>query len=179
MSLHRLFVALRPPRVLRSALIAAMHGVSGARWQSDDQLHLTLKFIGEVDHHQAEDIAAALGMIHAPPVTLALSGVGSFSRKDSPHTLWAGVTPHAPLVALHHKVEQACARAGIAPEPRAYQPHITLARLNRSAGPVAPFIALHADLHSLPADIGHVTLFESTLGHGGARYEPVARYPLD
>mgnify|MGYP001113377463 CR=1 FL=1 len=63
MSTHRLFVALRPPRPIRARLIAAMHGISGARWQDDDQLHLTLRFIGEVDRHRAEDIAAALGAL--------------------------------------------------------------------------------------------------------------------
>ncbi|MBL0915966.1 MAG: RNA 2',3'-cyclic phosphodiesterase, partial [Sphingopyxis sp.] len=69
MSTHRLFVALRPPHSIRLALIAAMHGISGARWQDDEQLHLTLRFIGEVDHHRAADIAAALGSPYAPSYT--------------------------------------------------------------------------------------------------------------
>lgn len=179
MSTHRLFVALRPPQPIRAALIAAMHGISGARWQVDDQLHLTLRFIGEVDHHRAEDIAAALGALHAPAPTVHIAGVGLFDRRARPHMVWAGIEPLAPLAALHRKVEQLLTRVGVAPETRAFFPHITLARLNRGSGPVAPFLALHNDLASAPFTFGHVTLFESEMGHGGSRYHPVARYPLD
>ena len=179
MSTHRLFVALRPPRAIRALLIDAMHGLAAARWQSDEQLHLTLRFIGEVDHHRAEDIAAALGYLHAPAVTARISGVGTFERQGRPHSLWAGVEPHALLAALHRKVDQCLVRVGIAPETRAFAPHITLARLNRSAGPVAPFLALHGDLASAPFLFSDVILFESELARGGARYHPVARYPLE
>lgn len=178
MSTHRLFVALRPPRAIREMLISAMHGVSGARWQSEEQLHLTLRFIGEVDRHRAEDIAAALGAIYAPAVTARIAGVDLFERHGRPHMLWAGVEPHEPLGALHRKVDQLLARVGVAPETRAFLPHITLARLNRGSGPVAPFLALNSDLASPPFEFGHVTLYESEMGHGGSRYHPVARYPL-
>ncbi|PAL21884.1 RNA 2',3'-cyclic phosphodiesterase [Sphingopyxis sp. GW247-27LB] len=179
MSTHRLFVALRPPRAIRAALIGAMHGLAAARWQSDEQLHLTLRFIGELDRHRAEDIAAALGVLHAPAVAARIAGVGLFERQGRPHTIWAGVEPSAPLAALHRKVDQCLARVGVAPETRAFTPHITLARLNRSAGPVAPFLALHGDLASASFLFDHVILYESELAHGGSRYHPVARYPLD
>lgn len=178
MSTHRLFVALRPPRAIRDQLIAAMHGISAARWQSDDQLHLTLRFIGEVDRHRAEDIAAALGSLHAPAIIARLAGVGMFERRGRPHTVWAGVEPQEPVAALHRKVDQLLARVGVDPETRAFQPHITLARLGHAAGPVAPFLALHSDLASAPFASGHVLLYESEMGHGGSRYHPVARYPL-
>jgi len=179
MSTHRLFVALRPPHAIRAALIAAMHGISGARWQDDDQLHLTLRFIGEVDHHRAEDIAAALGALHAAAVTARIAGVSLFERQGRAHMMWAGVEPHEPITALQRKVDQLLARVGIAPETRAFVPHITLARLNRASGPVAPFLALHSDLASSDFIFGHVTLYESEMGHGGSRYHPVARYPLE
>jgi 2'-5' RNA ligase len=178
MSTHRLFVALRPPRPVRDILLAAMHGISGARWQNDEQLHLTLRFIGEVDRHMAEDIAAALGALYAPTVTAQIAGVDLFERHGRPHMAWAGVEPHEALGALHRKVDQLLARVGIAPQTRAFVPHITLARLNRGSGPVAPFLALNSDLSSPPFEFGHVTLYESEMGHGGSRYHPVARYPL-
>lgn len=179
MSTHRLFVALRPPHAIRAALIAAMHGISGARWQDDEQLHLTLRFIGEVDRHRAEDIAAALGALHASAVTARIAGVSLFERQGRPHMVWAGVEPYEPIAALHRKVEQLLARVGVEPERRAFVPHVTLARLNRASGPVAPFLALHSDLASPPFAFGHVTLYESEMGHGGSRYHPVARYPLE
>ena len=179
MSTHRLFVALRPPHPVRALLRAAMDGITAARWQDDDQIHLTLRFIGAVDHHQAEDIAAALGALHGAAVTARIAGVGLFERKGSPHTVWAGVEPLAPLAALHRKVDQLLARVGVAEETRAFLPHITLARLNRAAGPVAPFLAQSSDLASPDFAFAHVILYESELAHGGARYHPVARYPLE
>ena len=179
MSSHRLFVALRPPRPIRDLLRAAMHGISAARWQDDDQLHLTLRFIGEVDRHRAEDIAAALGALHAPAITARIAGVGLFDRRGAPHMIWAGVEPLAQLAALQRKIDQLLARVGVEAETRAFMPHVTLARLNRSAGPVAPFLALHSDLASAPFVFDHFILYESEMGHGGSRYHPVARYPLD
>lgn len=179
MSTHRLFVALRPPRPVRDLLLAAMHGIAGARWQNDEQLHLTLRFIGEVDRHRAEDIAAALGALHAPPVGARIAGVDLFERHGRPHMIWAKVEPHAPLAALHRKVDQLLARVGVAPETRSFIPHVTLARLNRGTGPAAPFLASNSDLAGPAFLFGHVILYESELGHGGSRYHPVARYPLD
>lgn len=178
MSSHRLFVALRPPRAVRETLIAAMHGISAARWQSDDQLHLTLRFIGEVDHHRAEDIAAALGALHSPPVTARIAGTSLFDRKGRPHMIWAGVEPAEPLAALHRKVDQLLARVGIPPANRSFVPHITLARLGREAGPVASFLVQSGNLATPSFRFDHVILYESELGHGGSRYHPVARYPL-
>lgn len=178
MSSHRLFVALRPPPPIRALLLRAMHGIAGARWQNDEQLHLTLRFIGEVDRHRAEDIAAALGALHAPVIAARISGVGLFERQGRPHMVWADVAPHEALAALHRKVDQLVCRVGVAPETRAFVPHITLARLNRGSGPVASFLALNSDLASPPFDFTAVTLYESELGRGGSRYHPIARYSL-
>lgn len=177
--MHRLFVALRPPRAIREQLLRLMGGVPGARWQHDEQLHLTLRYIGEVGTHMAEDIAAALGSSRHAPLELQLAGCGMFDdRRGKPSALWAGVSPREPLAALHRKVDQAVIRAGLEPERRAYLPHITLARMSGSAGPVDRWLAEHAGLTSEPFTVDAMILFESRLGHGGASYEPVARYPL-
>lgn len=178
-SMHRLFVALRPPAEIRTRLTDLMEGVAGARWQEDDQLHLTLRFIGEVDGRAADDALAALAGVRQPPLTLALSGVGSFAARGRPNALWAGVTPHPPLAHLHKKLDQALVRAGLEPERRAYLPHITLARMPRSAGPVEPFLARHAGLASPAFTIGHFGLYESHIGQGGASYELVERFAME
>ena len=78
--MHRLFVAIRPPAAIRAILLGAMGGISGARWQDEDQLHLTLRFIGEVDRHRADDVHAALGAVHQAPFEIALSGIGAGGR---------------------------------------------------------------------------------------------------
>lgn len=176
--MHRLFVALRPPKETRSALLGLMGGVPGARWQDDDQLHLTLSFIGEADRHQAEDIADTLSAIDRPRPTIALQGAGAFDHKGQVHSLWAGIAPDDALHQLHDRINRALIAAGIRPEQRAFKPHVTLARLGKQAGPVEPFLARIAGLSGPPITLDAFFLFESRLGHNGARYEAVARYPL-
>lgn len=171
--MHRLFVAIRPPAAIRALLLAAMGGISGARWQNADQLHLTLRFIGEVDRHRAVDIHAALGGIHHAPFEIALNGVGAFDR-----AVWAGVAPHAPLKALHNKVDAALLRVGVEPDQRAFLPHITLARLNRSSGPVGNLLEEAGGLASPLFAIDGFALYESALTPDGAVYSIVERYRL-
>jgi RNA 2',3'-cyclic 3'-phosphodiesterase len=177
--MHRLFVALRPPPAIRAALLAATgDGAAGVRWQDDEQLHLTLRFIGEVERTQAEDVAAALAGVMAPVPTVRVEGVGAFDQRGRVDTLWARVVPAEPLAALHRKVDQALVRCGLPPEHRAYLPHITLARMNAAAGAADAFLQHHAALASPPFRLDHFLLYESHLGHEAARYEAVGRYPL-
>lgn len=174
----RLFAAIRPPAPIRDYLVGLMGGISGARWQDDDQLHLTLRFIGEVDHHTARDVHAALGGLHHPPFDLAISGLGMFDRRGMPDAVWAGVAPPEPVRALHNKVDQAIARIGLAPEHRVFHPHITLARLGRGAGPVHDFLARSAGAVSAPFRVEDFVLFESSLTTDGAVYTAIEHYPL-
>ncbi len=176
--LHRLFVALRPPAPMRRKLLDIMDGVEGARWQDEGQLHVTLRYIGAVERPVAEDIAVALQAVHAPALDLALSGVGRFDTGSRGRALWAGVTPQDAVGALHRKVDHALIRIGLPPEGRAFLPHITLARLNRTSGPVDNFLAAQAALSSPPQRFDHLILYESHLGQDGAWYEPIVRYPL-
>lgn len=177
--MHRLFVAFALPAAIRTRLIAMMGGIPGARWQDDAQLHLTLRFIGSVDRHAAEEIALALSRVHASPIEIALSGVGQFETRGRPNAVWAGVSPHGELAALHRKIDQALVRAGQEPERRAYLPHITLARMNAASGAADRFLEAQAGLASPPFTLEHFALFESHLGGEGASYEVVDRYRLE
>jgi 2'-5' RNA ligase len=174
----RLFVAIRPPAEIRRRLTGMMGGISGARWQSDEQLHLTLRFIGEVDRHQAEDAAAALAAIHHPRFEVAVTGLGTFERRGRAEVVWAGVGPQEPLKALHNKVDQALARVGVAPDRRAFHPHITIARLNRSAGAVEGLMASLSGFATDPFAVDGFALYESRLTPEGAVYSVLERYPL-
>ena len=178
--MHRLFVALRPPAHIRDRLAATMARVPGARWQDDAQLHLTVRFVGAVERPVAEDVAAALAGVIAPAPAVAIAGVGRFERRGRTEALWAGVTPHDALAALHRKVDHALVRCGLEPERRAYLPHVTLARFGRSATNegVDAWLADHVALASPAFAFEELILFESTLGGGGARYDPVAGWPL-
>ena len=176
--MHRLFVAIRPPGEIRDLLIDAMHDSPELRWVADENLHVTLRFIGEVERPLAEDIAAALGRIHSGRFELGISGVGMFDQRNG-GALWAGIQPKAPIAALAAKVERACQAAGLEAERRAFHPHVTLARFGRQSRPrAAAFIERKRALTSPPFAVDRFTLFESRLSRHGASYDEIASYGL-
>ena len=176
--MHRLFVAIRPPEEVRDLLIDAMDDSPALRWVGDEQLHLTLRFIGEVERPIANDIAAALDRIRSPTLELRVNGVGKFEKRNG-GALWAGITPKEPVAALAGKVERALQQAGLEPEHRAFSPHITLARWNRrNSEAVDAFITRNADLRSDPFEVDSFILFESKLSRHGPHHEAIAEFPL-
>ena len=176
--MHRLFVAIRPPEAIRDLLIDAMDDSPDFRWQDDEQLHLTLRFVGEVERPVANDLADALSRIHAEHFQLRIAGVGRFEQRSS-GALWAGVEPKAPIAALAAKVERVCQQVGLEPERRSFHPHITLARWKgRRSREIATFLERTRGLASEPFEVRDLTLFESRLSRHGAHYEEVATFPL-
>jgi 2'-5' RNA ligase len=175
--MHRLFVALPIPEGVTDLLLDLMDGPERLRWVHADSLHITLRFIGEVDGATAEDVAAALGSLHFPAFHLALAGVGSFSHRRH-GALWAGVAPREPLAALAAKVERSVQSAGLPPETRAYHPHITLARWSGASPAIEGWLRHHAALASPPWHADRLTLFESRLGKAGPHYEEVVSVRL-
>jgi 2'-5' RNA ligase len=176
--MHRLFVAIRPPEAIRDLLIDAMDEGPGLSWVGEDNLHLTLRFIGEVERRQAEEIVTALEQISSESFQLEVAGAGRFDRRSG-GALWAGVRPRRPVAELAKKIDRACMLAGLEPEHRAFHPHITLARY-RSANAAAArdFERRLANLSSEPFDVSSFMLFESHLSRHGAHYEVVEVLPL-
>jgi 2'-5' RNA ligase len=176
--MHRLFVAIRPPENIRGLLIDAMDDTPEFRWQDEEQLHLTLRFVGEVERPVADDLADALARIRSRSFDIRIKGGGRFEQRNS-GALWAGVEPKEQLAALAAKVERACLAIGLEPERRAFHPHITLARWKgRRTREVADFLERRRGIASEPFAVSEFILFESRLGRHGAHYEEVANYPL-
>ncbi len=174
----RLFVALEIPEAIRQRLVLMSGGVPGARWMKEEQLHLTLRFIGEVDENEAHDIDDALATIRAGGFRLELAGVGEFGGKV-PRALWAGVRPNEALLHLQKKVETALHRIGVAPDERKFSPHVTLARLKGAPREkVAAFLSHHGLYASEAFAVERFVLFSSHLGCGGSVYHPERVYPL-
>jgi len=177
----RLFVALRPPHPIREYLCELMTGVPAARWQEDAQLHLTLRYIGEVNGHMVEEVAAVLAEVRAPTIEARLAGVGAFSRRERVHTLWAGVAPQEPIRRLFRKVDRALVRLGMEPERRAFVPHITVARLALAANATVETIRWqldHAALASTAFAVTQLSLYESHLQAEGAEYREIGSWRL-
>ena len=176
--MHRLFVAIRPPEEVIDLLVDAMDDSPELRWVGDEQLHLTLRFVGEVERPQANDLAIALGLIRFDRFALKVGSVGRFDQRSG-GALWAGVEPKAPVAALAAKVERICQEVGLAPERRAFHPHITLARWKgRSSRAADSFVERNRGLTSSPFAVESFVLYESHLSRHGPHYEAVERYLL-
>ncbi|MBV8800312.1 MAG: RNA 2',3'-cyclic phosphodiesterase [Alphaproteobacteria bacterium] len=174
----RLFVALALPDDVAQSLSMLQSGVPGARWSTREQLHLTLRFIGEMDEREASAIDEALAGISAPPFVLQLKGVGSFGGKN-PHALWAGVAANDSLMHLQRKIESAIQRLGFPAEQRKYTPHVTLARL-RATPPqrVMDYLSDHGLYASPLFEVSAFALFSSQLTPRGSIYVAEGEYPL-
>lgn len=175
----RLFAALPLPEPIREALLDPMEALPGARWQDADNLHVTLRFIGEVHARDAGDVMLALSRVAFAPFALRIAGVGHFERKNRATAVWARLAPSDDLGMLHQQAEAACQRAGLAAETRKFTPHVTLARLNSASGPIAPWLARHGDLALGPWTVDRFCLFESHLSRAGSTYEEIASFPAN
>ena len=175
----RLFVGLDLPPDLAADIAKLGFGLPGARWVAERNLHLTLRFIGEIDEGAAEDLHHALLEVEAEAFPVTLDGFGLFGDRHRARTLWLGVAASPPLHRLAAKVEQAAQRAGQPPEPRRFNPHITLARLSDTpAARLQDFIASAPALRGTVFPVERFTLFRSTLGRGGAEYDRLERYGM-
>jgi 2'-5' RNA ligase len=175
----RLFTALELPAAARERLAALAGGVPGARWIPAENMHLTIRFIGDVDEPTAGDLAEVLAAVRARAFDVVIEGVGAFSRGCKPSLLWAGVARNDALMHLQERIESALVRAGLPPEPRKFSPHVTLARLNDSRRPrVEEFIAAHSLLRLPPVRADSFTLFSSFHGREHPTYRAEARYDL-
>lgn len=173
----RLFVGLELLGPVKASLARLCYGVDGAQWQTEDQFHLTLRFIGQVETPGADDIRHSLGTVRFAPFDLRLSRLGMFGKADKPRSLWAGVEDAAPLHHLHDKIDQCLETCGIPSEERKYSPHVTLARMRGRSVRAAQYVAAHSDFTAAAFPVTHMSLYRSYPGNEGAHYEVLARYP--
>jgi len=174
----RLFVGIEFPPELKLELSLLCSGVPGARWVDPGNLHLTLRFIGEITEDLAADVDEALAELTARRLTLQLAGTGVFGG-NKPHALWVGVERHPDLVRLRDKIEQALIRTGLAPEQRRFAPHVTLARLRDAPlDRLGDYLAAHGQFRARPLPVDHFSLIASFPTKAGSVYEDQADYPL-
>ena len=174
----RLFLAICPPPATARALAALRRDLPGWRWVAEENLHLTLAFLGEVGRPGAEDLDAALSAMPLVLPEVTLGGIGHFGSRQ-PRAVWVGAAPSAALADLSERVTRAARRSGIAVERRKFVPHVTLARLSAAARAedVARFAERQGDLRMPPFTPRAITLFRSHLRPEGPLYEPLADYP--
>jgi 2'-5' RNA ligase len=175
----RLFVAVPLPLAVQERLERIAFGIPGANWVPGDNMHITLRFLGDISNDEAADIDEALMGVRAPAFDLTIEGVGHFGSLRQARVLWAGVTRNPALQHVRDKVESAMVRAGQPPEGRKFAPHVTLARFKVETGHhLANFLAEHSLLKIGPIRVDRFTLFQSHQKRDGTLYEPLADYPL-
>jgi 2'-5' RNA ligase len=180
----RTFIALNLPAneryVLEQALAPArQHGLP-VRWTEPNGLHLTLKFLGEIDDSQVQPVADALQQVSARNdwLTLRIAGFGAFPSLRRASVLWVGVTADPRLLALQRDLEETLAPLGYASEERAFRPHLTVARTQRGAR--APDVSRLADEFDYDRKVAvhTVDLMLSRPGPSGSRYEALVQTTL-
>lgn len=173
----RLFVAIDLPEEVKSLLSGFNRELPIARWVGTDELHLTLRFLGEVGEDTFSAIRSALSKVSFASFPLTLCGVGHFPPRRHPRVLWVGMEPCEPLLKLQQDVELALMDAGISPDDRPFSPHITLARLKETVPvAVAQFETKHRDLTCPTFEVGDFILYSSLLTPKGAIHTKEAIY---
>lgn len=176
---QRLFVAIDVPAMVRQQLAGLRVEMAGARWVKPEQMHLTLRFIGDVEDSTGQDIITALNRVRATCFSWGLVGVGRFPPNGRPRVLWAGLAANERLAQLYTAVEQALIGAGVPRDGRGFAPHITLARLNNPpADRIKRFLADHAAFSARPISSSEFHLYSSTLHSTGAVHIKVATFAL-
>ena len=175
----RLFVGIEFPPELKLRLSLLCSGIPGVKWVEPGNFHLTLRFIGEISEDIAADVDDTLSRLRARRFTLQIAGTGVFGGGDKPRSLWVGVERTPELVGLRDKIEQALIRVGLAPEPRKFAPHVTLARLrDPPLDKLREFLVSNAQFRAEPLAVNEFCLIASFQTKSGAVYEDQADYPL-
>lgn len=179
----RTFIAVEMSPEVRSRarqLISRLQGTAAkVTWVKPEAMHLTLKFLGEVDLIDIPGVCQAVSgaVADLPPFEIEVHGAGAFPAAGRPRTIWLGVGRGvAEMVELHEAIERAVADLGFRRENRRFRPHLTLGRVrgDRDLLPLGQLVAEHADFAGGVASVDEVVVFSSELEADGPLHEPLA-----
>ena len=184
----RVFGAAALPRDLHDRLTTHINRIRAtvpdarASWSHSDNIHLTLKFLGEISLLQVEKLseAASCSVEDFTPFQIRLEQTGVFPKHGPPRVLWIGVNDlEGKLGELHARLEDEAARLGFAKEPRAFHPHLTLARLRKPQHALA-LAAAHKQTQFEPVEftVSELLIIRSELSSAGSKYTTISRHPL-
>lgn len=174
----RLFTGLELPAAIGEQLSSLRGGLPGARWIDPENYHLTLRFVGDIDMHIAEEIAQALTRVRRTSFDLKLADVGPLGTKK-PHAIVARAKPTPELTELQAEHERIMQRIGLPPESRKFTPHVTLARLRGVSGhDIADYLSVRGGFAAGPFPVERFVLFSARNSTGGGPYVIEEAYPL-
>ena len=184
----RLFIAIELPKDVRGRISRHIQRLREqlpevrASWTREENLHLTLKFLGDNAVATAESVSEALKLAAGrfSSFEIEIRECGAFPPRGKPNVLWIGISdPSANLAKLHEEIEDECDRIGITRERRTFHPHLTIARLRDPRG-TRELAQLHQDIGFDPVGIRvtDLCLIRSELSSAGSRYTVIARHSL-
>jgi 2'-5' RNA ligase len=187
--LWRVFSAIELPQETRELVLQYSSRLreqvpkARASWARDTNLHLTLKFLGEIPQPSVADFSKAASQVVAgvQPFSIRLEQTGVFPMHGQPRVLWIGVNDFSGALAeLHIRLETESARARFATEVRSFQPHLTIARLRNPEGARA-LAAAHqqAEFHPVEIAVSELVVIRSELSTAGPKYTVISRHPLE
>ncbi|MBI2823252.1 MAG: RNA 2',3'-cyclic phosphodiesterase [Planctomycetia bacterium] len=184
----RTFVAVEISTEVRAGagrLIGRLEATgAGVRWVKPEHLHLTLKFLGEVDLRDVPEVCAVVtqATTTVPPFSVRVAGAGAFPDFSRPRTVWLGVEDETgELAALHEQIDKALGGIGFRREQRRFRPHLTIGRVRsggRGLAALAEALEKNRDFAAGVVDVDEVVVFSSELERGGPIHEPLATAEL-
>lgn len=176
---ERLFLALPLPPPVRAALTVLGQPLPGVAWTRPGQLHVTLRFLGDVPVARHETILTRLAAIRVAAFVLPIEGLGTFPPNRPPRVAWIGVgAGHPRLFQLRQRVDDALLAAGLALDLRTFHPHVTLARCTERAAGLAAWLRTHREFTAPPFRVESLDLYASELRPGGPIHTLKHRFPL-
>ena len=184
----RVFCAIELPPQVRARVVdhvshlRASAPTARASWARDEALHITLKFLGEIDSHHVRALSKAADNAtqNVQPFSVALENTGTFPAHGAPRVLWIGITdPSGNLAKLQQSLEGECATEGFTREERTFHPHLTIARQRAPQGARTPSVLQHdVPFARVEFLVNELVVIRSELGHGGSRYTSLSRHIL-
>ncbi|HLR76565.1 MAG TPA: RNA 2',3'-cyclic phosphodiesterase [Balneolaceae bacterium] len=177
----RLFIAIPLSDRIKAMLQEVQQSLpEGIRRQPEDQMHLTLRFLGETSPNRTKKIKDKLGKIELPAFALPIKGAGTFPPHKKYRIIWAGVQPVKPLMNLQKKVEEACTESGLEPEDRTYIPHITLGKVKKtSSNEVKKWVKTNGKGIKFETKASRFIIYESTFTGHSVKHNPKEKYCLN
>ena len=180
MATERLFIALTLPPAVREVLAALAQPLPGVNWTRPEQLHVTLRFLGDVPVEQIEPMMGRLAKVQVAPFILPVEGVGTFPPNRPPRVLWIGTgSGHPRLFQLRQRIDDALLASGLQVDVRTFHPHVTLARCTENAAPaVTHWVHTHRETAAPPFRVEAFDLYSSDLQPNGAVHTLTRSFPL-
>lgn len=176
--MRRVFFGLEIPAEIKNRLLQVRAEVTGAKWQSVEQMHLTSLFLGSIEEERLLAVREVARDISLAAFELNIAGLGCFGQPHAPQHFLAGAQPEAPVVSLHSVIKNQVESLGVQTEHHAYRPHLTLARFKREPGSVEHLLDEYRETIFGSFQVDEFVLFESEQSSVGSVYTVLERYPL-